>query len=305
MKNRQGEKVMAKEMKEICESNIVTDLNNCYCEATEEHYDSLIDDGFLDGSEDEIDIQINELMRDSLFILIYPNDNKIFQKTIDLEDKFFYKEDRIKIKLNSNNEWVYMEEDLGLNLKGMDLSLGYFKKITDEYYKGFGKDDNTNINCNTVSSDNVSNTIQIKDGNKVYSFENPDFECELLKVINDDGIATDRIVGIVKHKDLNEWTSRMWWVDGICVDNERMFCLEPIKPKCDCIGWARTFEETLISNHAPHCPNRDIEKEAKEHLSNIVEALEYEGNQGDGINEEFFEKYENAKFFIGQKVKAN
>lgn len=70
---------------------------------------------------------------------------------------------------------------------------------------------------------------------------------------------------------------------------------------CKCINWAREFKEDLISIHHPNCLNRDIEKEAKEHIINLIEALEYEGKMGDGINEDYFDKYINAKHFIGIK----
>ena len=72
--------------------------------------------------------------------------------------------------------------------------------------------------------------------------------------------------------------------------------------KCECMGWARTFEETLYSMHHPYCEKRNIEEEAKKHINNLIKALEYEGNMGDGISEEFYEKYIEAKFFIGQKI---
>ena len=71
--------------------------------------------------------------------------------------------------------------------------------------------------------------------------------------------------------------------------------------KCECINWVRTFNEPLISEHHSECKFRDIEKEAKEHIINLIKALEYEGSQGDGISEDFYEQYKRAKFFIGDK----
>lgn len=50
--------------------------------------------------------------------------------------------------------------------------------------------------------------------------------------------------------------------------------------KCKCITWVREFKEELISKHHPLCLNRDIEKEAKGHIKNLIEALEYEGKMG-------------------------
>lgn len=74
------------------------------------------------------------------------------------------------------------------------------------------------------------------------------------------------------------------------------------KLNCECINWARTFDEPLLSIHAPDCPNRNIEIEAKSHLVKILEALEHEANMGDGISDEFFEAYQDAKYFVGHKV---
>lgn len=69
-----------------------------------------------------------------------------------------------------------------------------------------------------------------------------------------------------------------------------------------CKNWARTFRETLISEHHPDCAFRSIEEEAKEHILNLIKALEYEGSMGDGISDEFYDDYERARFFIGQKL---
>ena len=75
--------------------------------------------------------------------------------------------------------------------------------------------------------------------------------------------------------------------------------------QCICTNWARTFGETLISEHHPDCEFRKIEQEAKEHIINLLKALEYEGNMGDGISDEFYDDYIKAKFFIGQRNKWN
>lgn len=71
---------------------------------------------------------------------------------------------------------------------------------------------------------------------------------------------------------------------------------------CKCSNWCRTFEEVLISKHHPTCENRNIEIEAKQHIENLIKALEYEGNMGDGISEEYYDKYIEAKKFINQRV---
>lgn len=75
-----------------------------------------------------------------------------------------------------------------------------------------------------------------------------------------------------------------------------------IEKQCSCLLWARTFEEELISIHHPTCPNRNIEVEAKHHLINLIKALEYEGSMGDGISDEFYDDYINAKYFVKQRV---
>lgn len=72
---------------------------------------------------------------------------------------------------------------------------------------------------------------------------------------------------------------------------------------CDCRLLARTFDEILISKHHPTCEFRKIEEEAKEHIEKLIKALENEASMGDGISEEFYVDYINAKYFIGQKVK--
>lgn len=76
--------------------------------------------------------------------------------------------------------------------------------------------------------------------------------------------------------------------------------MEKRKYSCKCVTWVRFFDEELLSNHAPGCPNRNIEVEAKIHLCKILEALEYEARIGDGISEDFSEAYESAKYFVGQ-----
>lgn len=68
------------------------------------------------------------------------------------------------------------------------------------------------------------------------------------------------------------------------------------------MSWVRTFEETLKSMHHPHCEKRNIEEEAKKHITNLIKALEYEGSMGDGISDEFYNKYIEAKFFVGQNI---
>lgn len=69
------------------------------------------------------------------------------------------------------------------------------------------------------------------------------------------------------------------------------------EPFCKCMSWARLGTDTLFSDHHVNCPHRNIEDEAKKHLSNLLAALEYEANMGDGINEEHFKAYQAAKFF--------
>lgn len=78
--------------------------------------------------------------------------------------------------------------------------------------------------------------------------------------------------------------------------------MEKRKLGCNCINWARSFDEILLSNHAPGCSNRDIENEAKKHIENLLKALEYEAKMGDGIADEFFGSYQDAKYFVGHKV---
>jgi len=65
----------------------------------------------------------------------------------------------------------------------------------------------------------------------------------------------------------------------------------------NCGSWARLGDDTLFSIHNKNCPHRNIEDEAKEHLLNLLEAIEYEANMGDGINELYYEKYRDARFF--------
>jgi hypothetical protein len=73
---------------------------------------------------------------------------------------------------------------------------------------------------------------------------------------------------------------------------------------CDvCKNWVRTFDEVLISECHPDCDNRKIEVEAKYHIERLICLIEYEASMGDGIPEEYFEAYQNAKFFIGEDIK--
>ena len=73
---------------------------------------------------------------------------------------------------------------------------------------------------------------------------------------------------------------------------------------CECIRMCRILsDELLYSEHHPDCPHRNIEQEAKGHIENLLDALEYEADMGDGINDEYYERYEAAKFFI-KRVKG-
>ncbi len=72
--------------------------------------------------------------------------------------------------------------------------------------------------------------------------------------------------------------------------------MEKRKLGCKCITWARTFDEELLSIHAPSCKNRNIEVEAKLHIAKLIEALEYEGKQGDGINEDYYNIYQSGEY---------
>ena len=71
-----------------------------------------------------------------------------------------------------------------------------------------------------------------------------------------------------------------------------------MKEKCICRTWARDYiGDTLFSEHHVSCQYRNIEKEAKQHLENLLQALEYEASMGDGIADEFYDKYISARFF--------
>ncbi len=73
--------------------NIVTDLNGCYCEATKENYDKLISDGIKAHFE-------------------FSNNFKVLgvNSHYDMWASSAYSTKQIK--LNSNNEWVYVEEEV-------------------------------------------------------------------------------------------------------------------------------------------------------------------------------------------------
>jgi len=68
---------------------------------------------------------------------------------------------------------------------------------------------------------------------------------------------------------------------------------------CDCLYWARTFDEELYSIHAPNCPNRNIEQEAKTHLLNLINIIDNKTNNGQNLSKEFFETYQKARYFTG------
>ncbi len=67
----------------------------------------------------------------------------------------------------------------------------------------------------------------------------------------------------------------------------------------NCKSWVREFNnDFLFSEHHPDCEFRDIEQESKTHLVNLLNALEHEAKMGDGISEEFYDSYKEAKYFI-------
>lgn len=69
-----------------------------------------------------------------------------------------------------------------------------------------------------------------------------------------------------------------------------------------CKNWVRDYSrEELITSCHPDCINRDAESEAKKHLKRLIELIEHEASMGDGIPEEFYDSYKNAKLFIGLK----
>lgn len=68
-----------------------------------------------------------------------------------------------------------------------------------------------------------------------------------------------------------------------------------------CSSWVRDFKETLLSKCHPSCKNRKIENEAKKHIRQLLDMIEYEASMGDGIPDEYYDIYEGAKFFIGAR----
>ena len=72
---------------------------------------------------------------------------------------------------------------------------------------------------------------------------------------------------------------------------------------CYCKNWVRLGNDILFSEHNKLCTRRDIENEAKGHLFKLLEYIEHEANMGDGINDDFYEAYRNAKFFTTGKTK--
>ena len=80
-------------------------------------------------------------------------------------------------------------------------------------------------------------TISVVDENgKVYEFEKPDFECELLKVLFDHNNKA-YIIGysLDVRKELGYPYPKTWTIDGKCYDDDDTldgdFNLTPIKPK--------------------------------------------------------------------------
>jgi hypothetical protein len=81
---------------------IVTDFENCYCKATQDNYDRLVSDGY---SKDEYDT-FKELTANGFDAYLNISKGSI------LSASPRWKPTTAKqIKLNSNNEWVYVEED--------------------------------------------------------------------------------------------------------------------------------------------------------------------------------------------------
>lgn len=126
------------------------DLNNCYCEGTEEHYDRLENYGFQPSRGFAYHVIEGKLA--------WGHDELI--------------EDRKQIHL-VNNQWEYV--------------MSNEEKVQDFH------------------RELMENVLSIKDGDVEYLFEKPDFECELLKVVN------SRIIGYIKPNKCTTTIYPMSW----------------------------------------------------------------------------------------------
>jgi len=163
----------------------LTDLNNCYCEATEEHYKNLncTHEDSCDGYEDHLSLG-------SQYLFINKHDKRIngfggnYLKINKIEN---WKQIHLV-----NNQWEYKIDELQ---KEDD-------EIYDEIYEFIQK---------------LDETLSITDGDKTYEFVKPDFEMEILKAVTKDG-DTYLVGYIVLNMDGDDILYTCFWkTNGHCM----------------------------------------------------------------------------------------
>ena len=141
------------------------------------------------------------------------------------------------------------------NRQGEKVMAKELKEITDEYYKGFVKD-NSQYKDGYLAGDMFKNEVlSIKDGDKVYSFEKPDFECEFWKITKEKPNGRKWVMGYYINSCIQK--PAMWLLkDGMCYEDSD-YNLTPIKLK-----WYEDDRNENIKAIIRRCVNRAEEDDS-------------------------------------------
>ncbi|RJQ28378.1 hypothetical protein C4565_03685 [Candidatus Parcubacteria bacterium] len=66
---------------------------------------------------------------------------------------------------------------------------------------------------------------------------------------------------------------------------------------CECMSWAGEWR--LFTTHHPSCPKYDLIGEVKERISALLVGIESWAADEDGVHDDCWEAYKNARYFIG------
>lgn len=70
---------------------------------------------------------------------------------------------------------------------------------------------------------------------------------------------------------------------------------------CECRYWARNNSK-LATEHHPRCTKYDPEGDARKIIETLVRGIEIWARDEDGVHDQCWEAYKNAKFFIYQPL---
>jgi len=72
--------------------------------------------------------------------------------------------------------------------------------------------------------------------------------------------------------------------------------------QCTCKEWVRT-QSKVVTRHHTNCPLYDHEGDAREIIEDLIRGIEAWASNEDGIHDECWKAYEQAKNFLYQPLK--